>query len=136
MSRYLATVEGKNFVITNLIAEVANSYYELLALDNQLEIVKQNIELQKNALEIVKIQKEAARTTELAVQKFQAEVFTSKSLEFEILQKIKETENKINFLLGRYPQQIVRDKSKFFKLIAFGSSFRNSFAIIGQSSRY
>ncbi|MEY4433592.1 MAG: hypothetical protein RLZZ44_1726 [Bacteroidota bacterium] len=111
ISRYLATVEGKNFVITNLIAEIASSYYELLAYDSQLEIVRQNIEIQKNALEIVKIQKEAARATELAVQKFEAEVFTSSSMEFDILQKIKETENKINFLLARYPQEIKRDKA-------------------------
>ena len=116
VSRYLSTIEGKNFVLTNLIAEVANSYYELLALDSQLNIVKQNIELQKNALEIVKIQKETARATELAVQKFQAEVLTSKSMEFEILQKIKETENRINFLLGRYPQEIIRDKNNFLNL--------------------
>lgn len=111
ISRYLSTIEGKNFVITNLISEVASSYYELLAYDSQLEIVRKNIELQKNALEIVKIQKEAARTTELAVQKFEAEVFTSRSMEFDILQKIRETENKINFLLARYPQEITRDKT-------------------------
>lgn len=111
--RYLSTVEGKNFVLTNLIAEVANSYYELLALDNQLAIVRQNIDLQKNALEIVKVQKDAARVTELAVQKFQAEVLKSQSMEFDILQNIKETENRINFLLGRYPQEIARDKSDF-----------------------
>lgn len=117
VNRYLATVEGKNFVITNLIAEVADSYYELLALDSQLDIVKQTIELQSNAMEIVKIQKQAARATELAVQKFQAEVLTSKSLEFEILQKIKETENKINFLLARYPQEIKRDKTNFTDLL-------------------
>jgi len=117
VSRYLSTVEGKNFVITNLIAEVAESYYELLALDNQLEIVKQNITLQSNALEIVKIQKEASRATELAVQKFQAEVMASKSLEFDILQNIKETENKINFLLGQYPQEIKRDKINFADLL-------------------
>jgi len=117
VSRYLATVEGKNFVITNLIAEVANSYYELLALDNQLEIVKQSIQLQKNGFEIVKIQKEASRATELAVQKFRAEVLNSQSLEFEIRQKIKETENRINFLLGRYPQEIPRDKSNFLDLV-------------------
>ncbi|RYD84478.1 MAG: TolC family protein, partial [Sphingobacteriales bacterium] len=115
--RYLATVEGKNFVLTNLIAEIANSYYELLALDNQLDIVKQTISLQNNALEIVKAQKEAARTTELAVQKFRAEVLNSQSLEFNILQKIKESENKINFLLGRYPQEIPRDKGRFLGLI-------------------
>lgn len=113
VSRYLSTVEGKNFVLTNLIAEVANSYYELLALDNQLEIVRQNIELQKSALDIVKLQKEAARATELAVQKFQAEVLKSQSLEFGILQQIKETENRINFLLARYPQEIPRGKNIF-----------------------
>ena len=111
ISRYLATVEGKNFVITNLIAEVASSYYELVAYDSQLEIVRQSIAIQQNALEIVKIQKEAARATELAVQKFEAEVFASRSMEFDILQKIKETENKINFLLARYPQEIKRDKT-------------------------
>jgi multidrug efflux system outer membrane protein len=117
VTRYLSSVEGKSFVLTNLIAEVANSYYELLALDNQLEVVKQNIQLQKNALEIIKIQKEASRVTELAVQKFQAEVLNSSSLEFEILQNIKEAENKINFLLGRYPQEIPRDKTNFLSLV-------------------
>src|SRR6185312_13349749 len=82
VTRYLSTIEGRNFVLTNLIGEVANSYYELMALDNQLIIVKQTIELQKNALEIVKVQKEATRATELAVQKFQAEVLSSQSLEY------------------------------------------------------
>lgn len=117
ITRYLSTEEGKNFVITNLIAEVADSYYELLALDNQLEIVKQNIELQKNALEIIKVQKEAARATELAVQKFQAEVLKTQSLEYDILQQIKETENRINFLLGRYPQDIPREKTNFLAVV-------------------
>lgn len=117
VERYLATVEGKNFVVTNLISEVAESYYELLALDNQLAIVRQNIGLQQNGLEIVKVQKEAARATELAVQKFAAEVKSSQSLEFDILQQIKETENKINFLLGRYPQPIVRSSEQFSDLV-------------------
>jgi len=116
VARYLSTVEGKNFVLTNLIAEVANSYYELLALDNQLAIVRQNISLQKNALDILKVQKEAARATELAVQKFQAEVLNSQALEFEIRQRITETENKLNFLLGRYPQEIPRDTGSFLTM--------------------
>jgi NodT family efflux transporter outer membrane factor (OMF) lipoprotein len=117
VNRYLATVEGKNFVVTNLIAEIADSYYELLALDSQLDIVKQTIKLQSNALEIVKIQKQAARATELGVKKFEAEVLTSRSLEFDILQQIKENENKINFLLGRYPQEIKRTNSNFLTLL-------------------
>jgi len=117
VNRYLATVEGKNFVVTNLIAEIADSYYELLALDTQLDIVKQTIKLQSNALEIVKIQKQAARATELGVKKFEAEVLTSRSLEFDILQQIKENENKINFLLGRYPQEIKRTNTNFLTLL-------------------
>jgi NodT family efflux transporter outer membrane factor (OMF) lipoprotein len=117
VTRYLSSIEGKNFVLTNLIAEVANSYYELLAFDNQLRIVKQNIDLQKNALEIIKVQKEAARATELAVQKFQAEVLKSQSLEFDILQRINETENRINFLLARYPQPIPRDTNNMLNLL-------------------
>ena len=116
VTRYLSTIEGKNFVVTNLIAEIADNYYELLSLDSQLEIVRQNIELQKNALEIVKIQKEAAKATELAVQKFRAEVLSSQHREFDILQNITETENTINFLLGRYPQEIKRTKGIFFNL--------------------
>ncbi len=112
-TRYLASVEGRNFVITNLIAEISNSYYELLSLDNQLDIIRETIQLQKNALEIVKIQKSASVVTELAVKKFEAEVLSSRSMEFEVLQKIKENENEINFLLGRYPQPIIRDKSNF-----------------------
>jgi len=117
VSRYVATIEGKNFVVTNLIAEIANSYYELLALDNSLEIVRESIRLQQNALEVVKLEKQAARITELAVKKFEAEVLSSQSLEFNILQKIKEKENQVNFLLGRYPQPIERDKSEFLNLL-------------------
>ncbi|HEY8954765.1 TolC family protein, partial [Chitinophaga sp.] len=113
ISRYLSTVEGKNFLVTNLVAEIANSYYELLALDNQLAIVKQNIDIQNNALEIVKLQKEATRVTELAVRKFEAEVLNTKSLQYNIQQQITETENRINFLLGRYPQPVPRNDQTF-----------------------
>ncbi|WP_276133124.1 TolC family protein [Polluticoccus soli] len=117
VNRYLASIDGKNFVVTSLIAEVANSYYELLALDNELKIVQQNIEIQSNALEIVRLQKSAARVTELAVRKFEAEVLKTKSMEFDIRQQITETENRINFLLGRFPQPIPRNSDNFNELV-------------------
>lgn len=113
VTRYLSTVEGRNFMVTNLVAEIANSYYELLALDNQLEIVSQNIGIQSNALEVVKLQKESARVTELAVRKFEAEVYKNRSLQYEVKQRITETENHINFLLGRFPQRIARNPRAF-----------------------
>ncbi len=55
---------------THLISEIAKSYYELLGLDNELLIINQNIEIQKNALKVIEYQKLAAKTTELAVQRF------------------------------------------------------------------
>lgn len=116
-NRFLSSIEGKNFMVTHLIAEIANSYYELLALDNQLEIVKQNIEIQSNALKIVRLEKEATRVTELAVRKFEAEVYHTRSLQFDIQQKITETENKLNFLVGRFPQTIPRNSQTFSNLI-------------------
>ncbi|MDN5395096.1 MAG: TolC family protein [Chryseobacterium sp.] len=113
VAHYLSTVEGKNFVLSNLIEEVADNYYELLALDNQLDIIQQYIKLQQRALEISKIQKEAAAATELAVKKFEAELAKSKAAEYTIRQDITEKENQINALLGRYPQPIVRTKESF-----------------------
>lgn len=115
--RYLASVEGRNFTVTNLIAEIANSYYELLALDNQLAIVKQNIEIQSNALQLVRLQKESARTTELAVQRFEAQVHNTRSLQYNIQQRITETENQLNFLTGRYPGPIARNDASFNDLV-------------------
>ncbi|CAM2977274.1 TolC family protein [Chryseobacterium flavum] len=117
VAHYLSTVEGKNFVLSNLIEEVANNYYELLALDNQLDIIRQYIKLQERALEISKIQKEAAAATELAVKKFEAELAKSKASEYTIRQQITEKENEINALLGRYPQPIVRTKESFMSTI-------------------
>jgi outer membrane protein TolC len=65
--KYYSTIEGRNFMVTNLISEIAGSYYELLALDNMMSILQQNIELQKNALQMVKLEKEAAKVSQLAL---------------------------------------------------------------------
>ena len=94
-ARYLASVEARNFYITNLVAEVANAYYELLSLDNQLSIINTNIQLQENGLQIVKVQKEASMVTDLAVKQFEAQLFNSQSLAFETIQNIASTENEI-----------------------------------------
>lgn len=113
VNRYLASVEGRNFMVTNLVAEIATSYYELLALDTQLNILRQNIDIQSNALSIVRQQKEATRVTELAVRRFEAQVLNTQSRQYAIRQRIVEIENRINFLVGRFPQPVVRDARTF-----------------------
>ena len=115
--RYLGSVEGRNFMVTNLVAEIANSYYELMALDNQLAILRSNIAIQQDALEIVRLEKQAAKVTELAVRRFEAEVLKNRSVQFDIQQRIVEAENRINFLVGRYPQPVSRNSQAFSSLI-------------------
>lgn len=111
--RFLATREGRNFMITNLVAEIASAYYELMALDNQLMILTQMIDVQQNALEMIRLQKDAARVTELAVQRFVAEVAKNQSRLYEVKQQIVVAENRINFLCGRPPQPIERPSATF-----------------------
>jgi multidrug efflux system outer membrane protein len=111
--RYLASQEGRNFMITQLVAEIAASYYDLLALDNRLEVLHRNIDIQQNALEMMRYQKEAARVTQLGVQRFEAEVLKNQSRQFDLEQQRVEAENRINFLLGRFPQSVPRDPVSF-----------------------
>jgi NodT family efflux transporter outer membrane factor (OMF) lipoprotein len=113
---YMASSEGKNFLVTNLVAEVAHSYYELLALDNQLENLEQNIAIQQNGLEMVKQLMLFARTTTLAVKRYEAEVAKNQGKKYEIKQQITVVENRINFLLGRTAQPIQRASTGFMDI--------------------
>jgi len=115
VKRYLASIEGRRFLVTNLVAELSESYYELLALDNQLRVLEQNIGIQQEALEVVRLQKVAGRVSELAVKRFEAEVLKNQSRRYVIRQRIVETENQINFLVGRYPQPVARDATGFLE---------------------
>jgi NodT family efflux transporter outer membrane factor (OMF) lipoprotein len=110
--RYLATIEATRFMTTQLVAEIARSYYELIALDTQIEILKRNIAVQQDALEVVKLEKQAARVTELAVQRFEAEVLKNQSRVFDLEQRRIQAENRLNFLVGRYPQPVARNPAE------------------------
>ncbi len=109
--RYMGTVEGRNFLVTQLVAEIAHSYYELQALDQQLEILEQNYELQSKVLNIISLLKNSTRANELAVSRFQAQVLKTKAMRFDLLQKTVEAENRINLLVGRMPQKVERSKN-------------------------
>lgn len=117
LSRYLASIEGTNFIITQLICDVAVLYYELLALDNELEIVKNTILLQKQAIEISKILKETGKITELPIQQFSAQLLSTQNYEIELNQLIFETENRLSYLCGDYTTTTSRNKNDLFNPI-------------------
>ena len=116
VERYLASEAGQRAIKSQLVADVAENYYVLLALDYKLLVMQQYIALQKNAVRIARIQKEADADTQLAVEKFEAELAKAQADEYVLRQSIIETENNLNLLLGRLPQPIARAKSDFLQL--------------------
>jgi NodT family efflux transporter outer membrane factor (OMF) lipoprotein len=114
--RFIAASERRNYFVTRLVADVAENYYRLMGLDKRLENLDQIIAFLEQGLEMTRARKEFARDTELAVLRFQAEVQRNRSEKLIVNQEIIEVENRINFLVNRYPQPVVRDSSGFFDL--------------------
>ncbi|TWI79000.1 NodT family efflux transporter outer membrane factor (OMF) lipoprotein [Lacibacter cauensis] len=111
LARYLSTIEGKNWLQTNIINTLVLTYYEILALDEQLQIIQQNIQLQQEMLEMIETQKEAARTTALAIDQFKAQILNARTLAKELEQAILENEKMMNLLLSRYPKPVQRNRN-------------------------
>lgn len=109
--RYLASAQGVQLVTAMLTAQTTQLYYELIALDNELRIIRKNVSLQERAVEIVEAQKAGGRATELAVQQFKAQLLNTQSAAYPIRQRITEIENGINTLAGRYEGKIPRSES-------------------------
>lgn len=114
--RFLGTQDGFNYTVTRLIADIAENYYTLMALDQQLLTLDRTIDLQEKSIGFAKANKEAGRGTELAVQRFEAEVRKNQSEKYIITQKIVEAENRINYLCGRFPQPVDRMRGDFLNL--------------------
>lgn len=106
--RFLASERGRDLIITELISEIAREYFFLLALDSELAIMRNNIDLQTKATETVVNLKEAGRANQLAVSQFSAQLLKSKGTEISISNEIIASENRLNSLLGRFPQPIPR----------------------------
>jgi NodT family efflux transporter outer membrane factor (OMF) lipoprotein len=113
--RYFAAGEGRKYVVTSVIAEIADNYYGLIALDKRLENLDNIIALQEQSLRFAQFEFQFARGTDLAVQRFQAEVRKNQSEKLIVQQDIIQTENRINFLVGRFPQPVARMSLKLIE---------------------
>lgn len=109
--RFLASIDGQQWFVTQVVSEVASRYYELLAFDNQLRILERNMGLQTRAIEIVRAQLIGGRATSLAVQQFQAQLLNTRSQAETVRQSVHRVSNELNALMGRYPAQVPRDST-------------------------
>jgi NodT family efflux transporter outer membrane factor (OMF) lipoprotein len=114
--RYFSTGEGRNYLVTRLVAEIAENYYRLIALDARLENLNRIIALQERSYEIAKARRDAARGTDLPVRRFLAEVRKNQAEKLIVNQDIIQAENRINFLLGRFPQPVQRRRVNIIDL--------------------
>jgi len=99
--RYLATESGQQWLITSLVSEVASAYGQLVSLDQELEILKTNISIQRKAFELVQVQKEAGTVNESAVQQLEAQLLNSRAQEGDVLQQITVLENQVRYYLNK-----------------------------------
>ncbi len=115
--RMVAQYEVRNFLISRLVTEIARSYYELMALDTSLKILDANISIQEAAFLKMQALKQYAKTNQLAVNRFEAQLNKTRSQRAATSQRVVEKENRLKFLTGRYDEgPIIRNSDQFMTL--------------------
>jgi len=106
LAGYLQTYEGMHAVQTGLVADIANSYYNLLMLDAQLNIARSNVALSDTIVQMIRLQKTAGETTELGVQQAVAQRQTAALLIPQLEQAKAIEQNTLRILAGELPGTI------------------------------
>lgn len=110
LSDYLASVEGQRALRLSLVAEVAQAYFELIALDQELAIVKQTLQARQEGVRIAKLRFEGGLTSETSFKQAQLELARTRTLPPDLEKQIRVKENQIALLAGRYPGIVERGK--------------------------
>ncbi|WPO77758.1 efflux transporter outer membrane subunit [Flavobacterium sp. KACC 22761] len=108
LATYLATDAAKQAIQTQLISDIANNYFRLLAFDKSLKITQETLESRIKNVETIKELKEGAIVTGAAVVQSEANQHAAEVLIPDLKQSIRETENALNILLGQAPGPIDR----------------------------
>mgnify|MGYP003408181642 FL=1 len=104
----LQSQEYQQAVRTQIIATVADYYFNLLALDKQLNIYTITEKSWATSVETIKAMKEGGMTTEAAVAQYEAYHASIAAAIPEIKAAIMKQENALSALLGDYPKNIER----------------------------
>ncbi|MBO5810109.1 MAG: efflux transporter outer membrane subunit [Bacteroidales bacterium] len=104
-----ATEAFQQAVQTQLIATIANSYYTLLMLDEQLEISKRTLNTWEENIRTLSALKRAGKTNEAAVLQAKANKVNVEASILTLNKQISEQENSLAALLGLVPQVFERN---------------------------
>lgn len=113
-AQYEASVEEERAMRMVLVAEAASAYFRLVALDNELEIVKSTMITREEGVRLAKLRYEGGLTSETVYQQAQVQYATAAALIPNLEYNIQVTENVLSLLMGAYPdEKIIRsDKLK------------------------
>ncbi|MGB3773960.1 MAG: efflux transporter outer membrane subunit, partial [Leeuwenhoekiella sp.] len=105
---YLQSVAAHKAVKTQLIANIASTYYQLLAIDEQIRITEQTVTNRENSLETTKALKDAGNVTGAGVKQTEAQLYTAQAILVDLQNQARLLENTMSILLGEEPHEIVR----------------------------
>lgn len=103
---------SKNLVQTSLVANIANSYYSLLALDEQLRVTKAMIVLLEESTATMEAIKEAGDQNGASVEQSKALLYGTQVTVPDLEANIRKVENSLSVMLGRQPGPILRSSIK------------------------
>ena len=107
---YLQSVAAHQAVKTELIANIASTYFQLLSLDEQQRITELTIRTRERSLETTQALKDAGTVSEVAVKQTEAQLHTARALLVDIRTNIRLLENTFSILLGDEPHAIERGR--------------------------
>ena len=108
MAEFVGAIENQRALQMSLIAQVAQSYFELVALDNELSIVKKTVDARQESLHLARIRYEGGITSEVPFRQAQVELARTTTLVPDLEKEITLKENEIALLTGEYPHNISR----------------------------
>lgn len=107
-AQYMQRVEMRRAVQMTLIADVATAYFELVALDRELQIVRSTIAIREENVHQARLRFEGGLVSEIPYQQAQVELAKTASMLPDLQAQIKIKENEISFLTGSLPSTISR----------------------------
>lgn len=115
---YLQSEEARKTVQTDLIAAVANGYYRLLMLDEQVEIANKNLALADSTVSIMKLQYQSGQVNSLALQQATAQRLQAAELIPSLTREIQLGETYLSILAGVAPKEIVRSGNIYETIVS------------------
>lgn len=108
LASYMGQKENLTALKTRIVVQVAQAYYNLISLDEQLKIAQKNVELSDSTLVMIRMQYASSLVNSLAVEQMEAQKKTAELLIPLANQNIEIQENALSILCGEYPSRVER----------------------------